>query len=84
MDTALLTSTDTDSLSVLNVADRVRLGIFQCYQGYHQVALSLGSEVLSLGRDVLEESVVSKVYLITSLLKGNAEALLCLHRSRLV
>ena len=37
VDTALLTGTDADSLSVLDIADAVALCIFQCDEGYLQV-----------------------------------------------
>lgn len=55
VDAALLSGTDTDSLSVLHIAYGVRLGILQCDKGDDEVALCLGSEGLVLGGDVLEE-----------------------------
>ena len=46
VDAALLTGSDTDGLSVLDVADRVALRIFQRDESDDQVALSLGVNVL--------------------------------------
>ena len=81
MDTALLTGTDTDSLTILHVAYRVTLSIFQGDERDNQVALSLCSEVLVLGRDILEESWIIELHLVASLLEGNTEYLLVLDRS---
>ena len=78
---ALLTGTDTDSLTILHVAYRVTLGIFQGDERDDQVALSLCSEVLVLGRDILEESWIIELHLVASLLEGNTEYLLVLDRS---
>ena len=82
MDAALLTSADAYRLSVLHVAYRVALRIFQCYQRYDEVATRLLAECLVLCGDVLEESGVVQTYLVASLFKGDAEALLRLHRCR--
>ena len=78
VDTALLTGTDTDGLTVLHVADRVRLRILQGDQGDDQVALGLRGEGLVLRRDVLEEGIVVELDLIAALLEGDAEHLLAL------
>lgn len=56
VDTALLSGADTDGLTVLDVAYRVALGIFQGDEGDDQVTASLIGEGLVLGRDVLKES----------------------------
>ena len=55
VDTALLTGTDTDSLSVLHIAYRVTLCIFQCDERYDEVTLSICREILVLCRNILEE-----------------------------
>ena len=82
VDTALLTGTDTDGLSVLHVADRVRLGIFQGDKGDDQVAFGLWGKGLVLGGHILEEGIVVEFDLVTALLKGDAEHLLALDRLR--
>ena len=76
VDTALLTSTDTNSLTVLDIANRVRLRIFQCNQGDNQVALSLCGEGLVLGGDVLKQSRVIQFDFVTSLFESHTKALL--------
>jgi len=80
VDAALLTGSDADSLSVLDIADAVALCIFQCDEGNLQVADSLRSEVLVLGRNLLEEFRVVEIAVVTALLKGDAEDLLVLDR----
>ena len=80
VDTALLTGTDADSLSVLDIADAVALCIFQCDEGNLQVADSLRSEVLVLRRNLFEEFRVVEIAVVAALLKGDAEDLLVLDR----
>ena len=82
VDTTLLTSTDTDGLSVLDIADRVTLCIFQGDECNDQVALGISGEHLVLSGDVLEQCGVIQFDLITSLLEGDAEHLLALHGLR--
>ena len=48
----MLAGTDTDGLSVLNVADWVALRIFQCDKGDDQVAFRFVWEIFVQGRDV--------------------------------
>ena len=81
MDTALLTGTDTDSLTILYVAYRVTLSILQGDERDNQIALSLRSESLVLGRNILEESWIIELHLVASLFEGNTEYLLALDRS---
>ena len=81
VDTALLTGTDTDSLTILYVAYRVTLSILQGDERDNQIALSLRSESLVLGRNILEESRIIKLHLVASLFEGNTEHLLALDRS---
>ena len=78
VNTALLTSSDTDGLTVLHVADGVRLRIFQSDEGDDQVALGLWSEGLVLCGDVLEEGIVIELDLIAALFEGDAEHLFAL------
>ena len=82
VDTALLSCTNTDSLSVLHVAYRVTLCVLQGDEGDNQVALSLWRECLVLGRHILEKCIVVELDLVTSLLEGDAEYLLTLNRLR--
>ena len=84
MDTALLSCADADSLTVLHVADGVRLCIFQRDEGDDQVALGLGCEGLVLCGHILEEGVVVELDLVAALLEGDAEHLFPLDRLRLV
>ena len=81
VDTALLTGTDTDSLTILYVAYRVTLSILQGDERDNQIALSLRSESLVLGRNILEESWIIELHLVASLFEGNTEYLLALDRS---
>ena len=84
VDTALLAGTDADGLSVLHVAHTVALGVLQGNEGDYQVAACLIGEGLVLRGDILEESGIGQVYLVASLLEGDAEALLALDGGRSV
>ena len=77
---ALLSGTDADGLTVLYVTYRVRLCILQCDERDDKVADGVGSEVLCLCGDVLEELRIVQTNLVASLLEGNAEHLLVLYR----
>ena len=84
VDTALLTGTDTDSLSVLHIAHRVTLCVLQSYQGNDQVAFSLSRERLVLSGDVIKQCGVVKLNLVASLFEADAKHLLGLYRSGLI
>ena len=84
VDAALLPCTNADGLTVLHIADRIGLGVFQCDKRNLQVAFGFRRKVLVLGWNVLEKVVARKVYLVSALLKGNAKDLLTLNGSRLV
>ena len=84
MDTALLSGTDTDSLSVLDIADGVALGIFQCDKCYLEVTECLRSELFVLCRYILEELRIVEIYLVATLLECNTEYLLVLDWVRAV
>ena len=84
VDTALLTGTDTDGLTVLHVADGVRLRVLQRNQGNDQVALGLRCEGLVLCGHILEEGIVVELDLVATLFESDAETLLRLDGSGLV
>ena len=79
VDAALLSGTNADGLTVLDVANGVGLGVFQGNQGDDEVALSLWCEGLVLCGDVLKQGRVIQLDFITTLFKGYAEALLTLN-----
>ena len=81
MDAALLSGTDADSLTILDVADTVALRVFEGDKSNDEIPLSCFWEVLIDSRDVLEESRVIQLHLVTALLKGYAKDLLALNRS---
>ena len=76
MDAALLSGTNADGLSVLDVAYRVRLGVLQRDKCNNQVALGLGRERLVLGGDILKQGRVVQLAFVASLFEGPANALL--------
>ena len=84
VDAALLTGTDTDGLTILDVAYRVALCIFQCDESDDEITLCISREVLVLCRDVLEECWVVQFHLVATLLEGDTEHLFALDRSRSV
>ena len=81
---ALLSGADADGLSVLHVADAVRLRIFQRDERDDEVAPCLGRKGLVLGGDILKQRGVVQLDFVAPLLEGHAEALLALYRLRLV
>ena len=84
MDTALLTGTNTDGLTILNIAYAIALGVLQRNEGDNQVTSGLLGEGLVLCGDILKQCGIGKVYLVASLLEGDAEAVLALDGSRSV
>ena len=82
MDTALLTGTDTNRLTVLHIADTIRLRILQSDEGDDQVALSLRGESFVLRGHILEEGIVVELDFVATLLESNTEHLLALDRLR--
>ncbi len=84
VDAALLTGSDADGLAVFHVAHRIALCVFQCDEGYLQVAESLCRELLVLGGNVVEEMIVAEVDIIAVLLKPHAKDLLALNGLRYV
>ena len=79
VDAALLPCTDADGLSVLHVADGVRLRVLQRDERDDEVAAGILGECLVLRGDVPEESRVVETDLVAPLLEGDAEHLLALH-----
>ena len=84
VDTALLTGTDTDSLSVLHIAYRVRLSVLQGDEGDNQVALGLCCKSLVLGGNVLKQCRVVEFNLIASLFESDTKHLFALDGLRLI
>ncbi len=71
VDAALLTCTDADGLAILDVADRVGLGVLQGDEAQKQVVLSFEGKLLVLGYDISEKLLI---YLeaVISLLESDA------------
>ena len=84
VDTTLLPCSDTNGLTVLNVAYTVALGVLQSDESNDKVALGICGEILVLGGNVLEESGIIQLNLVATLFKGNAKDLLTLYRLGLV
>ena len=84
MDTALLAGTNTDSLTVLHIAYRIRLRIFQSDKGYHQITFRCFREILIPSRNIRKEFISIQLYLITSLLKRDTKDILMFNRGRLI
>ncbi len=83
MNTGLLTCSDTDSLTVLNVANTVGLGVLQGDKGNYQVALFVLGNILIVGNDTVKQTV-GNVQLVSSLLERHAVDLLPLDLRRCV
>ena len=74
MDAALLAGAHADGLTVLDVADRVGLGVFQGDEADDQVNFGALGQLLVLGDNVLEHFLVNFEEIV-SLLKDHAEDL---------
>ena len=74
VDSGLLSSTDTDCLTILDIADRIRLGIFQGNQRNQQVMLLVFRQVLVLCYDVFQHAFIN-FQVISALFKGYAKYL---------
>jgi len=83
MYTGLLTCAYTDRLSILHVADRVGLCIFQGNQRYDHVDLRVIRQLFILSHDILQQLTVD-CQIISTLLKGHAKYLFALHQSRYI
>ena len=78
VDAALLAGSDADGLTILHVADTVRLRVFQCDEADDEIASCLRTEGLVLRGDVLEEGIIVEANLVASLLECDAKHLLAL------
>ena len=83
MNTGLLSCTDAYRLTVLNIADGIRLGVFQSYHCDGKVADRLGRKLPVLSHDI-REHIGAYFELVASLLEGNAVHVLMLDGSGLV
>ncbi|CDA78812.1 putative uncharacterized protein [Clostridium sp. CAG:242] len=72
VNSGLLTSTDTNCLTILNIAYRVGLGIFKSNEGNEQVDLCVFWQFFVLGNDIVEQLFVD-LQVVSSLFKGNTE-----------
>ena len=81
MNTALLAGTNTNGLTILNIAHAIALGVFQSNQGNYQVTTSLLGKGLVLCGDILKQSMICKIYLVATLFEGDTEAVLALDGS---
>ena len=77
MDPGLLASTDTDSLTVLNEAYGVGLGILQSDESDHEIDLLIVGNVLLCSNNICKAVCINNE-VISSLLESYAEYLLCL------
>ena len=82
MNTALLSGTDADGLTVLDIAHGIALGVFQGDQTDDEVALGLVGKCLVLCGDMLKQGRVVELHLVASLFKGDAEHLLAFNGGR--
>ena len=80
---ALLARTDANGLSILCIAHRIGLGIFQGDERDNEIPGSFGGNILIV-RDNILQHICIYFYLIASLLKGNAVYILLLYRIRLI
>ena len=83
MHAGLLSGADADGLSVLHIADRIGLGIFQRNKGDLHVHQGIRGDLFVGGHHVGEKFVID-VQLVASLLKSDAVDLLSLQRSRYI
>ena len=81
MDTGLLAGADADGLSVLDIADRVGLGVFEGNQSDQQVDLCALRQRLIFGNDVVEQ-LGADLQVVSALLEGDAKHVLVLKLSR--
>ena len=72
VDTALLTGTHADCLTVISKANGVRLGVLQGDQGYDQVDLSILRQFFVFGNDVAEQCLID-LEIITALVESNTK-----------
>ena len=83
MDSGLLARTDTDGLSVLYIADRIGLSVFQGDQGNFQVDQCGLRDLFIFGYNIRKQIAVN-VQLVPPLLEGDSVYLLSLNGGRLI
>ena len=81
VDSRLLSCSDTDSLTVLDIAYAVGLRVLQSDKRDKQIVLFVLRDILVFGYDIGQQLVVY-VKLVSALFKRNAENLLSLDRVR--
>ena len=81
MDPGLLSCPDTDGLSILYIADRVGLCIFQRDHGNGQVNLGCIWQILILRHDIIKE-ILADMQFVSALFKVDAIYLLAFQRGR--
>ena len=83
VDAALLTCADADGHAVLDVADRVGLGVLKRDKREDHVVLRALRQILVLGNDVVQQALADLV-VVVALLEADAENVALLDRLRLV
>ena len=78
VDAALLTRADANRLTVLGVADGIRLRVFEHNQRHNQVALGIRRQVVIRGHEVVQQILINHKF-IAPLLERDAEHLLVLN-----
>ena len=81
VDTALLTGTNADSLTIHSETDRVRLCVLQSNQGNNQVNLCAFGNFLVLSNHILQK-LIANLKIVATLLECDTEDLLVLNLSR--
>ena len=84
VDSGLLACADTDRLTVLDIADGVRLRIFQRDQRDDEIELLVVRDILVIGHDIGEHGLLVDREIVSALLEGHAEHFLVLDLRRLV
>ena len=83
VDTALLTCADADGHAVLDVADRVGLGVLERDEREDHVVLCALRQILVLGNDIVQQALADLV-VVVALLEADAENITLLDRLWLV
>ncbi len=83
VDAALLAGADADGLTVLRIADGVRLRVFQRDEGEHQIKLCVLRNLFAFRHKICQHVRVD-FQLVSALLERDAENILVLNRLRLV
>ena len=83
MDPGLLSCSDTDSLTALDVAHRVGLRVFKCDQGDDEISPGVFRNIFVFCYQFAQEFLIDR-HLVSALLERDPENLLSLDRIRLV